>query len=105
MSTWREYFRNLLLNRRIMLHLAIWVYNDEGLLSCEMPNLKGTNDYPEIFTKRDIDTDGITVRMSGMFGNATYMRTNGLWTEVEYNKRDNTLSAPHTLSWAGQKIE
>lgn len=103
MSTWREYFRNLLLNRRIMLHLAIWVYNNDDISLCEMPNLKDINDYPAIF--QDVDKDGIYIHMSGMFGNATYACVNGLWTEIEYNMRDNTLSAPHTLSWAVPKIE
>jgi len=100
---WRDYFRGLLLGRRIMLHLAIWVEDLEGLSKCELPDLNDVDDYPEIFKAVNMDRDGVKVRMSGMFGNATYERVLGIWTEIEYNARDNRLTErinPQALSWA-----
>ena len=100
---WRDYFKELLVGRRIMLHLAIWVEDQDGLSKCEMPDLNTANDYPEIFQAVDMDRDGVKVRLSGMFGNATYERINGIWKELEYHKRDNRLTElinPGALSWA-----
>ena len=97
---WREYFRTLLLNRRIMLHLGIWVETIDGDSKCELPNLKNADDYPAIFMALNMDQDGNEVRMSGMFGNATYNRVDGNWVEIEYNERDNTGMPAYTLSWA-----
>lgn len=95
---WRDYFRKLLLSRRIMLHLAIWVETADDM-KCEMPDLKSADDYPYIFENIDMDKDSVNVRMSGMFGNATYKRVDGEWTEIEYNARDNTGVPASLLSW------
>ena len=103
MSEWKEYFKSLLLNRKIMLHLAIWVETVDGHSKCELPDLKDANDYPIIFKSVNIDQDGNKIRMSGMFGNAIYQRINGEWTEIEYNERNNSLIEkinPEILSWA-----
>jgi len=96
---WRDYFHGLLRSRRIMLHLAIWVETANDM-KCEMPDLKNLDDYPYIFESIDMDKDGVKVRMSGMFGNASYKRIDGVWTEVEYNARDNTGVSASLLSWA-----
>lgn len=103
MSEWKEYFKSLLINRRIMLHLAIWVETVDGDTKCELPDLKDADDYPRIFKSVNIDQDGNNIRMSGMFGIATYQRIDGQWTEIIYDKRDNSLieqMSPHMLSWA-----
>ena len=103
MSECKEYFISLLINRKIMLHLAIWVETVDGDSKCELPDLKDSNDYPIIFKSVNIDQDGNKIRMSGMFGNAIYQRINGEWIEIEYNKRDNSLIEkinPEILSWA-----
>jgi hypothetical protein len=47
-----------------------------------------------------MDTDGVKVRMSGMFGNVTYKRVDDEWIEMEYNARDNTGVPASLLSWA-----
>ena len=96
---WRDYFRGLLLSRRIMLHLAIWVETADDM-KCESPDLKSADDYPYVFESVDMDTDGVKVRMSGMFGNVTYKRVDDEWIEVEYNARDNTGVPASLLSWA-----
>lgn len=96
---WRDYFRNLLLSRRIMLHLAIWV-ETAGTMKCEMPDLKCADDYPAVFESVDMDVDGVKVRLSGMFGNAKYERVSGTWTEIEYNPRNNIGMPASVLTWA-----
>lgn len=96
---WRDYFRGLLLSRRIMLHLAIWV-ETHNTIKCELPNLKDADDYPAVFESVDMDVDGVKVRMSGMFGDTIYERVSGTWTEIEYNARDNTGVPASLLSWA-----
>lgn len=102
---WREYFHNLLINRQITLHLAIWIdleksAGEYGIHECELPTLQDADSYPQIFRKNTMDVDGMNVRMSGMFGNATYVRVNGEWTETEYHPRDNTGVPAQYLSWA-----
>ena len=96
---WRDYFRGLLLSRRIMLHLAIWVETADDM-KCELPDLKSADDYPYVFESIDMDKDGVKVRMSGMFGDATYKRVDGTWTEMEYNARNNMGMPASLLSWA-----
>jgi len=82
-----------------MLHLAIWVETANDM-KCEMPDMKDINDYPKIFDMLDMDKDDVKIRMSGMFGNATYKRAGEEWIEVEYNARNNVGMPARMLSWA-----
>lgn len=101
MSSWKDYFRSLLITRRIMLNMAIFIDRpDINLTKGEIVRLKNTEDYPQIFQAHDVDQEGTTIRISGMFGDVTYKRIGNYWIEIEYNPRDNTDAPANTLTWA-----
>ena len=43
--------------------------------------------YPDIFTRVPVDTEGAEIRMSGMFGEMTCIHEGGRWSTRSYHTR------------------
>lgn len=49
--------------------------------------LAAATDYPDVFTRANLDMELTSVRFSGMFGDMTCVYTNGSWNMSTYNER------------------